>query len=1098
MLLAQAPTGVITGVVTDETGAVIPNATVTITNKATGVERVATTNAEGLYSAPALPAGDYSIKVEARGFKISVRDATLTVGGQTQVNMPMSLGTAAETVTVEAATAQINYESHTVEGVIPRAEIQDLPLNGRSYLQLAGLEPGVTIASGTPAQFNAIFTVSVLGAGNRTVVTVDGGNVSDNIDVGGGMSSMNFSQEMVQEFQVSEVNFDLATPIAAGGAINMVTRSGTNDFHGSGYFFFRDHNMAAYPSLRRACDPLNAAPACFTQGPNSAAVNKLNNPFFARRNPGASLGGPIKKDKLFFFFNYEYQNQVQALAIQSTDPAFSPILGTYGSPYVDKTISLRIDDHISAKHNLMFRYSHDGNTGFGQALEFGDPSNWARNTNWADQAMLGLTSTFTPTIVNDFRVQYNYWNNHNNQAVPSDCSLPCVAGSLPNVFTFLGSNMPAIGPNFNAPQARNTRRYEFIESLSWQKGTHRLKFGGDLNPTNSAGLWGFCTPMCVGAFSPTYVRQTLLPVVGPATFNALFPTLPVQLKSDADVLNLPVLNINSSIFSGIGVGNVTTPAAYDYSQARNLNQYRAYFQDVWKIRPNFTLNYGLAWNAQVGFYNNYVPRPQYLAPILGANNLGGTRNNTKEFQPAFGFAWSPFRDGKTVIRGGAGIYWDSTPGYYKLREMASIGPPGSARNTLAASAFTNPYPTGTIINFNTGQPIPQGAPLPLSALTNMTIGQFVNAINQELPSVAAVLAPSNTPRSGPFPYPNINYAKQGVEIYPQNFPLARSYQTSIGIQRELPWGMVITADWARRQGENVSLGEVDQNLFARYLGTPTPVPVIPLCKTAPDFNPADECSTGTITFWTDQGRAVYDGLLVKAQKRLAHRLQFQVSYAFQKALSESVWNDANWMAGYGQYLPHHNLNIAGTYNLPWGFAISMNSSIISRTPQTATVPSLDLPGTVPAGNNEPLPGLAYGCLAASCGKAALQAAVNAYNSSIVGTKNAQGATITSSIILPQNYEFGDPTLTQDFRLTKVFTVKERYRFTILGEMFNAFNIANLSGYSFSLDTGKAGSVCQQGGQAGISCNFGQPTQRVNQTFGSAGPRAVQVGARFSF
>jgi outer membrane receptor protein involved in Fe transport len=214
------------------------------------VERVATTNAEGLYSAPALPAGDYSIKVEARGFKISVRDATLTVGGQTQVNMPMSLGTAAETVTVEAATAQINYESHTVEGVIPRAEIQDLPLNGRSYLQLAGLEPGVTIASGTPAQFNAIFTVSVLGAGNRTVVTVDGGNVSDNIDVGGGMSSMNFSQEMVQEFQVSEVNFDLATPIAAGGAINMVTRSGTNDFHGSGYFFFRDHNMAAYPSPR--------------------------------------------------------------------------------------------------------------------------------------------------------------------------------------------------------------------------------------------------------------------------------------------------------------------------------------------------------------------------------------------------------------------------------------------------------------------------------------------------------------------------------------------------------------------------------------------------------------------------------------------------------------------------------------------------------------------------------------------------------------------------------------------------------------------------------------------------------------------------------
>src|SRR6202041_2066522 len=121
---------------------------------------------------------------------------------------------------------QINYETHNIQGVIPRETIQDLPLNGRSYLQLAQLEPGVTVATGSVAQFNALFTVSVLGAGTRTAVTIDGGNVSDNIDVGGGMSSMNFSQDVVQEFQLSEVNFDLATPIAAGGAINGVTRSG--------------------------------------------------------------------------------------------------------------------------------------------------------------------------------------------------------------------------------------------------------------------------------------------------------------------------------------------------------------------------------------------------------------------------------------------------------------------------------------------------------------------------------------------------------------------------------------------------------------------------------------------------------------------------------------------------------------------------------------------------------------------------------------------------------------------------------------------------------------------------------------------------------
>ena len=148
---------------------------------------------------------------------------------------------------------------------------------------------------------------------------------------------MNFSQEMVQEFQLSSVNFDLSTGISAGGAVNVVTRGGTNDWHGSAYFYFRDHNMAAYPGLKR--NPLNPSP------------------FFARRNPGATLGGPLKKDRLFFFLNYEYMNQVQALTIQSTDAAFAPLTGTYGSPYIGKgNPSVRVDSRVSDKHNLFVRF----------------------------------------------------------------------------------------------------------------------------------------------------------------------------------------------------------------------------------------------------------------------------------------------------------------------------------------------------------------------------------------------------------------------------------------------------------------------------------------------------------------------------------------------------------------------------------------------------------------------------------------------------------------------------------------------------------------------------------------------------------------------
>ncbi len=1057
-------TGVITGTVADESGAVIPNATVSITNKATGAARTVTTNAEGLYSAPSMEAGEYEIRVEVQGFKTAVRQATVEAGGFITANMAMSLGATKDVVTIEAAASQINYDNSQIQGVVGRTDIQELPLNGRSFLQLAQMQPGVTIATGSVATFNALFTVSTLGSGTRTVITIDGGNVSDNVTVGGGMTSMNFSQETVQEFQLSEVNFDLATPIAAGGAINVVTRSGSNDWHGSGYFFYRDHNMAAYPLLQRQPGDLN--------------------PYFTRKDPGGTIGGPIVKNKLFFFFNYEYQNQVQAIATQTTSPFLGPLAGTYGSPYIGKTLSARLDYHLNDKNNFFLRYSHDGNSGFGQALEFGDPSNWAHNINWSDQSIIGWTSTISPTLVNDLRFQYNYWSNKNLQSVASDCSSPCIAGSLPSVFTFLGSNFPAVGPNFDAPQARATRRYETVESLTWQKGNHRYKFGADLNPTRTAGLWGFCTPMCVGAFSPDYLAAAF---GGKAVAASIFPAAFLPATSDASALNLPVLNIASSLFSGIPVGQDATPAPYGRGPQEWANQYRAYFQDTWKITPHFTLNYGLGWDAQVGFYNSNLNKPQFLAPILGSSNLGPTQNNTKEFQPAFGFAWSPFKDNKTVFHGGGGIYWDSTPYYYKLREAPVIGPLGDGRVTLAASAFTNnvagPFGGSGLLSIG-GSPatcpipglpcsvVPFGAPLPLNALTTMTVGQFVNLVNQELPGIQAQLFPSTVQTSGSYcaTCTGIDVLKQGVEVYPQNFPLGRSYQTSLGVQRELPFGMVLTADWARRQAENYSLGEQDYNHY-NLVANGALSPVIPVCSSSQLFKPGQECSTGPITFWTDQGRAVQDALLVKVVKRLSNHTQFTASYALQKALDENPWNVINWMSSYGQYLNHQNFNIGGLVTMPWGFQLSLNSSIISRFPVTANVAGLVLPGTDAEGGTEPLPGLAFNCLNAGCGKGALASAVAAYNQ----------ANPTANLTLPSNYALSAPTISQDVRLTKTFTYKERYKMAILGEMFNALNVSNLTIGSYT-----------------IGSAFGIPTGRVTQTFGSGGPRAVQVGARFSF
>jgi hypothetical protein len=287
----QEPTGIISGAITDSSGAVVPNVTITITNKATGAARIATANAEGLYSAAALFPADYEVRVEQAGFRTVVAAAQVVAGGTTSLDLTIVPGAPAEVVKVEAAAAQVDYDSHTIQGVIQRQTIEDLPLNGRSSLQLASLEPGVTQVPGSIAQFNAMFNVSVFGAtagatsgsGVGVRLTVDGGTINDEMEGG---TSLNLSQDVVQEFQLSTLNFDASTGIAASGAINIITRSGSNAFHGSAYYFYRDHNIAAYPGLSRS--PL------------------FPSPFFQRKNPGFLLGGPIKKDKLFFFFNYEH------------------------------------------------------------------------------------------------------------------------------------------------------------------------------------------------------------------------------------------------------------------------------------------------------------------------------------------------------------------------------------------------------------------------------------------------------------------------------------------------------------------------------------------------------------------------------------------------------------------------------------------------------------------------------------------------------------------------------------------------------------------------------------------------------------------------
>jgi hypothetical protein len=312
--------------------------------------------------------------------------------------------------------------------------------------------------------------------------------------------------------------------------------------------------------------------------------------------------------------------------------------------------------------------------------------------------------------------------------------------------------------------------------------------------------------------------------------------------------------------------------------------------------------------------------------------------------------------------------------------------------------------------------------------------------------------------------------------------------------------MVLTADYVRRVFVNTLLGEIDYNRYNRF----TPggrAPIIPQCTAAQVAarNPNDQCSNGSITFWTPGGRAVYNALLVRLDKRLTNRVQFTASYALTgqsgnngiQGADNNVANLDNWFQSYGPQGSRHIFNVSGTVVMPLGFELGVISSIASRGPVMPYVTGVDLDGDGTVDGSTPveaIPGVErFNCFNRGCGKSDLAAAVQAWNSTFAGKLDARGGTIPS-LILPSSYEFGDSFSSQDIRLTKKFTWKDRYTLAVFGEMFNVFNIANLSGFNYTIN-----SVGSDGSPA-----FGQPTQRAQQVFGSGGPRAMQVGARLSF
>ncbi|MEK6286626.1 MAG: carboxypeptidase-like regulatory domain-containing protein [Acidobacteriota bacterium] len=1098
-VMAQNPTGSISGLVKDQQGAVITNGNVTVTNKATGAARTTNTGGDGIYAVENLPAGDYEVKIEAEGFATNNISVVVQVGSLSTVNATLRAGTKAEVVDVVAEAPIIDKLNYKIDGVVNRMQVENLPLNGRNFLQLALLEPGVGVTSvdNPGSSPNNFFRVSIAGASQAlTRISVDGATINDRVTGG---TSQNFSQESVQEFQISTFQFDLSTSTTSVGSVNVVSRSGSNAFHGSAFMYYRDHNLGAYPLLKRDA--------------------RTKDPFFARRQMGGSLGGPIKKDRAFFFFNGEYNNQDSVLLVSNNHPIWSKFDGAFPQPLTFKQTNLKIDFKVNDKHNAFVRFSTDNNHNFN-----GDggtmPSYWVPTRNVSTQALGGVTSVFTGNVVNDFRYSYSFYSGRLRIPDSQDCPDPvaCIGLGGPQTFTTLAPQF-IIGNNVNVPQNRVLRTYQMTDTLNWQKGSHRLRFGGEWEHFYGVGKWAFLEPSLNVPYDPLHLLAIVAGVVAspttPAAVKAavagLYNNLPASIRLNAtgtgplndtvptlfEIQQLPLYQFFT------GIGEAGQPQPFNLKTASHNNRIRGFFADQWRVSSRFTLNYGIAYSVETNILNHDLDRPPILSALLGGN-LKAPHRDKNNWDPSVGFAWDVKGDGKTVIRGGAGVYHDANLFWTRLNERAYTGPAGNGRLILPSSFYGLDF---SVFN-NPANPFDQKTLLG-RILTNTVL--TVNGLNAILPGLrAATLAGLGNGK---------DLSVRGVElikttgnkdfggIFDPDTVSPLAYNVSVGVQRELASNLVVSADFVMRRSlhfgglHNTLI--VDENRFDRFInGVRTPV--IPLCVGAQAADPKAICSSGPIAVSHSAANFRYTGLHVKVDKRFSSHYLFVASYALSKftgynnvpgASSNGPFSIDDFKVGedYQASDRRHRLTFSGFVDLPaykgdnkftrgalngWQFGLIM--PIVSSPPLSNVISNTDLDGD--GINSLILPGGTLYGFGTRYGADELRLLVNQYNATIAGKPTGRPGQIAPLITLPAKIDNGDTFISQDVRLTRNIGIGERVKLQLIGEGFNILNISNLAGYSGVLN----------------GANFGTATTRAGGTFGTGGPRSFQFAARLQF
>ena len=879
-------TGAVRGTVTDAQGALVANAKVTITETAKGTARTVKTNAEGVYQAPSLDPGTYKVEVVAQGFDRLVADqVNVSVGQTVEYDAHLKVGTASEVGEVRGdATPVIDTTQAQQANTIDDRQEVNLPNVSRNYAATIYTVPGVIDSSAPQAQDPAIGTgyqasgFSIGGGNGRSnLFTIDGGEN----DAGSGAQRVpHVPQDSVQEFQVNRNGFNAEFGFTVGSAINVITKSGTNRFHGSAFGYFHDHSTDAVNYF------------------NSFGPTAGTKPFEQSAIFGGSLGGPIKKDKLFFFTSYERQkldsavtvnlvNTAQAQGLNAQTNGFTgttcpaPVtqlcyftqLQTLGGP-VGQAVAAGLEQTniFTPINDPLFNalvtpnsgtFDGNANSGAPQAAPYQN----GRYNNWVSRL------DYQPNQANSFTLRFSFSRESNNVigagGVPRYTSVNDITGdqtitaSWNHVFSpnlvntvrvqvvpenSVTSNAPhggaefdlgslgIVGTPFDFPYNQRQNQYQFDDDLALTKGAHNMKFGFSYRPVQynvyQAFLFGgeyeyfdgeipiidLLTGSPAQAFLAAFNTALGYGVAGPSSTNLS--------GSQLYVAGLPLAELQGT---GNGQYNAT------------INPVGIYAQDSWKATPRLTLNYG----ARFDLY----PEPNgYPTSYFGS--------------PRVGLAWDPFGDGKTVVRAGGGLFTAPLPFIVPFTSTLLNGD----GQHIYANALTAPNDIPQLAALGTAERSLATAANPNPGLT--------------LPQYAEVTGQAITP-------PGPNTKGSAFFSVDPNFKLQYSVQGSASIAQQLASNLSLEVSYLYFAGSHIEL--IQEGNFAIN----TAAPVDPFI--GPQYIPKSGSTFGTPNTQvvqnddtTSDGHSTYNALTASLNKRYGHGLEFQVNYTWSKAIDNTT------------------------------------------------------------------------------------------------------------------------------------------------------------------------------------------------------------------